>query len=157
MTTGKTIALTRQTFAGKVMSLHFNMISRLITTFLQRSKCLLISWLQSPSPVMSLFVIKQCLTADFDVCHCFHCIPIYLPWSDGTKFHALHFLNVKFKSDVSLSYFTFIKRLFSSSHFLPLGWNHLLIWHCWYFSCQSWLQLMIHPSPYFAWFTLHAS
>ena len=49
------------------------------------------------------------------VSHCFHCFPIYLPWSDGTRCHDLHFLNVKFKPDVSLSYFTFIKRLFSSS------------------------------------------
>ena len=52
MTTGKTIALTRWTFVGKVMSLLFNMLSRLITTFLPRSKRLLISWLQSPSAVI---------------------------------------------------------------------------------------------------------
>ena len=52
MTTGKTIALTRGTFVGKVMSLLFNMLSRLVITFLQRSKCLLISWLQSPSAVI---------------------------------------------------------------------------------------------------------
>ena len=52
MTTGKTIALTRQTFVGKVMSLLFNMLSRLVITFLPRSKCLLISWLQSPSAVI---------------------------------------------------------------------------------------------------------
>ena len=51
MTTGKTIALTRQTFVGKVMSLLFNKLSRLIIAFLRRNKCLLISWLQSPSPV----------------------------------------------------------------------------------------------------------
>ena len=51
MTTGKTIALTRQTFVGKVMSLLFNMLSRLVITFLPRSKHLLISWLQSPSAV----------------------------------------------------------------------------------------------------------
>ena len=49
MTTGKTIALTRWTFVGKVMSLLLNMLSRLVITFLPRSKCLLISWLQSPS------------------------------------------------------------------------------------------------------------
>ena len=63
MTTGKTIALTRRTFVGKVMSLFFNMLSRLVITFLPRSKHLLISWLQSPSavilealpPEMSLF------------------------------------------------------------------------------------------------------
>ena len=52
MTTGKTIALTRQTFVGKVMSLVFNMLSRLVLTFLPRSKHLLISWLQSPSAVI---------------------------------------------------------------------------------------------------------
>ena len=52
MTTGKTIALTRQTFVGKVMSLLLNMLSRLLITFLPRSKRLLISWLQSPSAVI---------------------------------------------------------------------------------------------------------
>ena len=52
MTTGKTIALTRQTFVSKVMSLLLNMLSRLVITFLPRSKCLLISWLQSPSAVI---------------------------------------------------------------------------------------------------------
>ena len=52
MTTGKTIALTRRTFVGKVMSLIFNMLSRLVITFLPRSKRLLISWLQSPSAVI---------------------------------------------------------------------------------------------------------
>ena len=52
MTTGKTIALTRGTFVGKVMSLLFNMLSRLLITFLPRSKCLLISCLQSPSAVI---------------------------------------------------------------------------------------------------------
>ena len=52
MTTGKTIALARWTFVGKVMSLLFNMLSRLVITFLPRSKCLLISWLQSPSVVI---------------------------------------------------------------------------------------------------------
>ena len=52
MTTGKTIALTTQTFVGKVVSLLFNMLCRLVTAFLLRSKCLLISWLQSPSAVV---------------------------------------------------------------------------------------------------------
>ena len=52
MTTGKTIALTRRTFVGKVISLLFNMLSRLVITFLPRSKCLLISWLQLPSAVI---------------------------------------------------------------------------------------------------------
>ena len=52
MTTGKAIVLTRRTFVGKVMSLLFNMLSRLVITFLPRSKCLFISWLQSPSAVI---------------------------------------------------------------------------------------------------------
>ena len=64
MTTGTTIALTRQTFVGKVMSLLLNMLSRLVTVFLPRSKCLLISWLQSPSAVI--------LEPKKIVCHCFH-------------------------------------------------------------------------------------
>ena len=58
MTTGKTIALTRWTFVGKVMSLLFNMLSRLVITFLPRNKCLLISWLQSPSAV--ILDLKNC-------------------------------------------------------------------------------------------------
>ena len=88
MTTGKTIALTRRTFVGKVMSLLFNMLSRLVTTFLPRSKCLLISWLQSSSAVI-LEPPKN------KVSHCFHCFPIYLLWSDGTRCHNLSFLNVE--------------------------------------------------------------
>ena len=55
-TTGKTIALTRRTFVGKVMSLLFNMLCKLVTAFLPRSMCLLISWLQSPSAVTSVTI-----------------------------------------------------------------------------------------------------
>ena len=61
MTTGKTIPLTRWTFVGKVMSLLFDMLSRLVITFLPRSKCLLLSWLQSPSAVI-LAPPNVCLT-----------------------------------------------------------------------------------------------
>ena len=70
MTTGKTIALIRWTFVGKVISLLFNMLSRLVITFLPRSKCLLKSWLQFPSAVI-LEPSKN------KVSHCFHCFPIY--------------------------------------------------------------------------------
>ena len=71
MTTEKTIALTRWTFVGKVMSLLFNMLSRLVTTFLPRSKQLLI---------MAAVTICNDFGAQEDkVCHCFHCFPIYLP------------------------------------------------------------------------------
>ena len=66
----KIIALTRQTFVGKVMSLLFNMLSKLVITFLLRNKSLLISWLQSPSAVI--------LEPPKIVCHYFHCFPIYL-------------------------------------------------------------------------------
>ena len=109
MTTGKTIALIRRTFVGKVMSLLFNMLSRLVITFLTRSKRLLISWLQSPSAVILEPKKKK------KVCYCFQCFPIFLPWSDGTRCHDLRFLNVELKQTFSLSSFTFIKRLFSSS------------------------------------------
>ena len=87
MTTEKTIALTRWIFVDKVMSLLFNMLSRLVITFLPRSKHLLIPWLQSPSAVI--------LEPRKIVSHCFHCFPIYLPWSDGTGCHNLSFLNVE--------------------------------------------------------------
>ena len=88
MTTGETIALTRWPFAGRVMSLLFNMLSKFVIAFLPRSKRLLISWLQSSSAVI-LEPPKN------KVWHCFHCFPIYLPWSDGTRCHDLRFLNVE--------------------------------------------------------------
>ena len=71
MTTGKTIALTTWTFVGKVMSLLFNMLSRLVIVFLPRSKHRLISWLQSPSAV----ILEP---PQNKICHRFHCFPIYL-------------------------------------------------------------------------------
>ena len=70
------------------MSLLFNMLSRLVITFLPRSKRLLISWLPSPSTV----ILEP---PQNTVSHCFHCFPIYLPWSDGTRCHDLSFLNVR--------------------------------------------------------------
>ena len=85
----KTIALTRQTFVGKIMSLLFNTLSRFVIAFLPNSKHLLILWLQSPSTV-----ILEPRKIKF--WHCFHCFPIYLPWSDGTRCHDLSFLNVEF-------------------------------------------------------------
>ena len=72
MTTGKTIALTRWTYVGKVMSPLFNMLSRLVITFLPRSKCLLISWLQSPSAVIvELRKIKSATVSTVfpSICH----------------------------------------------------------------------------------------
>ena len=97
MTTGKTIALVRRTFAGKVMSLLFNMPSRLVIAFLPRSNHLLISWLKSPSVV--IFEAQR-----NNVSHCFHYFPIYLPWSGGTTCHGLSFLN----AECQVSFFTLL-------------------------------------------------
>ena len=69
MTNGKTIALTSQTFVSKVMSLLFNMLSRLVITFLPRSKCLLISWLQSPSAVILEPPKIKSATVSSCICH----------------------------------------------------------------------------------------
>ena len=88
VTTGKIIALTRWKFVSKVMSLLFNMLSWFVIAFLQKSKHLLISWLQSQSAVI--------LEAKKIKSHCFHCFPIYLPWSDRTRCDDLSFLNVEF-------------------------------------------------------------
>ena len=83
MTTGKTIALIRRTFVGKVVSLLFNMLSRLVITFLPRRKCLLISWLQSPSAVILEPPKIKSATVSPSICH------------DGTGCHDLSFLNVE--------------------------------------------------------------
>ena len=106
--TGKTIALTTQTFVGKVMSLLFNMLSRLVITFLLRSKHLLISWLQSPSAViLEPKKIKPATvsTVSPSICH----------EAMGLDAMIFVFWVLSFKPTFSLSSFTFIKRLFSSS------------------------------------------
>ena len=101
ITTGKTIALTVQTSVGKVMSLLFNMLSRLVIAFLPRKTCLLISWLQSSAAVILEPKKMKSLTVS-------NCFPIYLPWSDGTRCHDLSFfqcwiLSQLFHSLLSLS------------------------------------------------------
>ena len=111
MTTGKTIALTRWAFVGKVMSLLLNMLSRLATAFLPRSKCLfienlLISWLQSPSAVI-LEPKKKSLTVSIFS-------PLFaVKWQDQMPWSIFWMLSLK--PAFSLSSFTFIKRLFSFS------------------------------------------
>ena len=114
ITTGKTKALTRWTFVGKVMSLPFNMLSRFVIAFLPRSKCLLSSWLQAQSTViLELKKIKSAVTT-FSPSIC----------------HDLNFFNVEF-------YASFFTPLSSSSRgslillcFLSLEWYHLHIWGC---------------------------
>ena len=89
MTTGKTIAMTRWTFVGKVICLLLNMLSRLVITFLPRSKRLLISWLQSPSAmILEPPKIKSDTVSTVSPW-------IYFPWSNGTRCLDLSFLNVE--------------------------------------------------------------
>ena len=89
MTTGKTTALNRWTFVGKVISLLFNMLFRLAIVCFPRSQA------------SFNFVAAATICSDFGaqenkVCHYFHCFPTYLPWSSGTRYHDLSFLNVGF-------------------------------------------------------------
>ena len=88
MTSGKTIALARWTFVGKVMSLLFNMLSRLVKAFLPRSKRLLISWLQSPyAVILEPQKIKSVTVST---------VSPFLPWSDATRCHDLTVLNLEY-------------------------------------------------------------
>ena len=106
-------ALTRWTFVGKVMFLLFNMLSRMVITFLPRSKCL--NFMASVTTCSDIGAHKN------KVSHSFHCFPTYLPWRPdgtrchGTRYHDLVFWMLTLKPNFSLSSFTFIKRLFSSS------------------------------------------
>ena len=113
MTTGKTIALTIQTFVAKVMSLLLNILSRLVIAFLPRSKHLLISWLQSPSAV--ILEPKK-----IKLCNCLHCCLIYLPWNNGTGWHDLHVLNVEF----SASFFTLLFHFHQEALWLLFAFCH---------------------------------
>ena len=104
MTTGKTIALTRWTFVDKVMSLLFNMLSRLVITFLPRSKHLLISWLQSPSAViLEPKKIKSVPVSTVSPSICYEVM--------GPDAVVFIFWMLSFKPTFSLSSFTFIKKL----------------------------------------------
>ena len=108
MNTGKTTALTGWTFVGKVMSLLFNMQSRLVIVFLPRSKCLLILWLQSPSAViLEPPKIKSVIVSIVSPSICHEVV--------GPHAMILVFWILSFMPTFSLSSFTFIKRLFSSS------------------------------------------
>ena len=125
MTTRKTIALTMQTFASKVLSLLFNMLSRFVIVFLPRSKHLLILWLQSPSTViLEPRKIKSVTVSIFpsSICH----------GVMGTDAMVFIYWMLSFKTAFSHSSFTFIKRLFSSSllsafRMIPSAYLRLLI------------------------------
>ena len=150
MTPGKTIALTRWTIVVKVTSLLFNVLSRLVITFLPRSKCLLISWLQSPSAgIWEPKKIKSVTvsTVSPSICH-----EVMRP--DAMIFFSEYWvLNQLFHFPLSLS----SRGSLVLFHFLPWGWCHLNIWGYWYFSWQSWCQLVLHLVQHFSWCTLHIS
>ena len=150
MTTGKTIVLTRQTFVGKVMSLLLNMLSRLVITFLPRSKHLLISWLQSPSAVS--LEPKKIKSVTVSIVSPFICHEVM-----GQDAMILVFWMLSFKPTFSLFSFTFIKRLFSCSLLSAIRVCHLHIWSYRYFFQQYWFQLVLHPAQGFSWCTLHIS
>ena len=147
MTTGKTTALTRRTFIGKVMSLLFNMLSMLVIVFLPRSKRLLISWLQSTSAViLEPKIIKS---------HCFHFSPSICHEGMGLDAMILAFWMLSFKPPFSLSSFTFIKRLFTSLlsalRVVSPAYLRLLIF------LPAILTPVLHPVRHFSWCTLHIS
>ena len=151
MTTGKTIALTRQTFVGKVMSRLFKMLSMLVIAFLPRSKHLLISWLQSPSAVILEPKKIKFLTISIVSPSISHEVI-------GPDAMILVFWMLSFKPDFSLSSFTFIKRLFSSSSLSAIrvvsSADRSTCRGYWYFSWQSWVQLVFLPVQRFSWCTL---
>jgi len=143
--TGKTIALTRQTFVVKVMSLLFNMLSRLVVAFLSRSKRFNL-WLQSPSTViLEPKKIKSVTVTAFSPSICHEVM--------GPDAMIFVFWMLCFKPSFPLSSRGSLVLLC----FLPLGWCHLYIWGYCYFSQQSWFQLVIHPAQHFTWCPLHIS
>ena len=132
------------------MSLLLNMLSRLVITFLPRSKWLLIPWLQSPSAViLEPPKIKSVTVSTVSPSICYEVM--------GLDAMILVFWILNFKPTFSLSSFTFIKRLFSSSllsaiRVVSSAYLRLLV-----FLSSYWFQLVLHPTQHFAWCTLHIS
>ena len=150
MTTEKITALTIQTFVNKVMSFAFNALTMLVIAFLPRNKCLLISWLQSPSTViLEPKKIKSVAASTFSPSTCHEVMGLYVM--------ILVFLMLSFKPAFSLSSFNLIRVSSVPLHFLPLEQYHLRIWGCWCFSQQSWFQTVIYPAWHFSWCTLHTN
>ena len=112
MTTGKTIALTRQTFVGQVMSLLFKMLSKLVIAFLPKSKRL--------NFMAAVINCNDFGAQENKVCHCFLCFPVYLPWVMGPDVMIFVFWMLSLKLALSLSFFTFSKWLFSSFSILAI-------------------------------------
>ena len=124
-----------------------SMLSRLVITFLPRSKCLLISWLQSSSAVILEPQKIKLVTVSPSICH----------EVMGPDAMIFVFWMLSFKPTFSLSSFTFTKRLFSSSSLSAVRVVSSAYWGYWYFSQKSWFQLVLHPAHRFSRCTLHIS
>ena len=148
MTTGKTIALTIQTFVSKVMSLLIKALSRFVIAFLPRSKHLLISWLLCPSTViLEPKKIKSVTVAIVSPSICHKVV--------GLDAMILVFWILSFKPAFSLSSFTFIKRFFSSLSAIRVvssAYLRLLI-----FLPAILIPVCVYPAQHFTWCTLHIS
>ena len=141
-TTRKAIALTIWTFVDKVTSLLFNTLSRFVIAILPRCRRLLISWLQSPS---SVILVPNKMKSDTvwtyspSICH--EVIGLYVMILDFWRLslsQLFHSLSPSSRGSLVPLYFQ------------PIKWYHVHIWDCWYFSQQSWFQLVIHPAQHFA-------
>ena len=195
MTTGKTIALTIWTFVDKVMFLLFNTLSNFVITFLSRSKCLWISWPQSPSTVTLEPKKRKFVTASIfppSICHQVmgQEVMILVFWKLNFKPTFFTFLfQPHQRSSLVLLCFLLLELCVSHSvvsdslwpmdcslsgsslhgilqarvlgwvaiPFFKLEWYQLHNWGFWYFSWQSWFQLVIHLVQHFAWSTLNIS
>ena len=147
ITTGKAIALTIRTFVNKVMFLIFNTLSTFVIAFLPKSKCFLISWLQSPAAVIwRPEKIKSVAVSTFSPSICYGVM--------GLDAMILAFWMLSVKPALSLSSFILTKSLFSSSSLSALRVVSSAFWDCCYFSLQSWFQLVTHPAWHFAWYKL---
>ena len=120
-----------------------------------QSKSLLISWLHDVISITAVTVCSDFRAQKNKVSHCFHCFPIYLPWSDGTGCHDLSFLS--FKPGFSLSSFTFMKRLFSSSSLSAIKVVSSAYLRLLTFLPVIWVPALLHPAQHFTWCTLHIS
>ena len=134
----------------QLMSLLFNMLSRLVIAFLPRSKCLLISWLQSPSAL--ILEPKKIKSVTVSIVSPSICLEVM-----GPDAIILLFWMLSFKPTFSFSSFTFSKRLLSFYSHSAISMVSSAYLRFWYFSQQPWLQLMLHPAWHFTWCTLHMS
>ena len=150
MTTGKTIALTTWTFVGKVMSLLFNMLSRLVIAFLPRGKHLLISWLKSPSAV--ILEPKKMKSVTVSIVSPSPCYEMM-----GLDAMILVSWILSFKPTISLSFFTFIKRLFSSPSLSVIRVVSPAYLRSLIFLLAILIPACAHPAQHFTRCTLHIS